>query len=80
VSERAATQFMRMAERAFARCTALEDALAPFAAISLARDSDPSAPDMIDAPDMAITPNDVRRARAALARTAAQGKGDGDAA
>lgn len=42
-------------------------ALAPFAAIPLARDSDDMAPDMIDAPDLAITAEDVRRARAALA-------------
>lgn len=45
-------------------------ALAPFAAIPLARDSDDMAPDMIDAPDLAITAEDVRRARAALLRSA----------
>jgi hypothetical protein len=32
----------------------------PFANISLARDTDPSAPDMIEGPDLAITPDDVR--------------------
>ena len=43
------------------------EALEPFARISLIRDSDPGAlNDMIDAPDLAITPKDVRRARAAL--------------
>lgn len=45
---------------------AVRAALEPFANISLARDTDPSAPDMIEGPDLAITPNDVRRARAAL--------------
>jgi hypothetical protein len=46
----------------------LADALKPFARISLRHDTDPSGPDMIEAPDLAITPNDVRRARKALAR------------
>lgn len=44
----------------------LERALAPFARISLTHDTDPSGPDMIEGPDLAITPNEVRKARAAL--------------
>jgi hypothetical protein len=43
-------------------------ALKPFANIHLARDSDPSQVDRIEAPDLAITPKDVRRARTALIR------------
>jgi hypothetical protein len=50
------------------------EALRPFAAISLVRDHDPDGSDMIDAPDLSITPNDVRRARAVLAIRADQGK------
>lgn len=47
---------------------AMREALKPFANISLIRDADPGAlNDMIDGPDLAITPKDVRRARAALA-------------
>jgi hypothetical protein len=52
---------------AFAR-TVMRHALQPFARISLRRDTDPTGPDMIEAPDLAITPNDVRRARRALAQ------------
>lgn len=37
--------------------------LEPFATISLARDTDPTGPDMIEGPDLAITPADVRAAR-----------------
>jgi hypothetical protein len=50
------------------------EALRPFAAISLVRDHDPDGSDMIDAPDLSITPNDVRRARDVLATRADQGK------
>jgi hypothetical protein len=46
--------------------TAMWQALQPFARISLRHDTDPTGPDMIEAPDLAITPNDVRRARRAL--------------
>jgi hypothetical protein len=35
----------------------------PFADISLARDTDPSAPDMIEGPDLCITADDVRSVR-----------------
>lgn len=52
------------------RCsnTALRTALIPFANINLVRDSDygTASPDMIDTPDLAITPNQVRAARDAL--------------
>lgn len=44
----------------------LRDALKPFAAISLVRDREPDGPDMIDAPDLAISAEMVRRAREAL--------------
>jgi hypothetical protein len=44
---------------------ALRKAIAPFADISLARDTDESAPDMIEAVDLAITPDQVRAARLA---------------
>jgi hypothetical protein len=50
------------------------EALRPFAAISLVRDHDPDGSDMIDAPDLSITPNDVRRARDVLAIHADRGK------
>ena len=48
----------------------LFEALRPFAAISLLRDNNyrPRLPDAIDAPDLTITPDDIRRARAALAK------------
>lgn len=52
----------------------MREALKPFAAIHLMHDAQPSEPDMIDAPDLSITPNDVRRARAALRRAAAAGE------
>ncbi len=48
------------------RAEILREALTPFARIALARDANPNAPDCIDAPDLAITPDDVRRARKAL--------------
>lgn len=46
----------------------LRAALKPFAEIALLQDDDHRAglPDMIDMPDFAITPADVRRARDAL--------------
>jgi hypothetical protein len=58
----------KMARLARERATlaGLREALAPFAAIGLIRDNDPSGPDMIDAPDLAVTADDVRRARTAL--------------
>jgi hypothetical protein len=44
-------------------------ALEPFARISLIRDSDPGAlNDMIDGPDLAITPKQIRAARAAIGK------------
>lgn len=48
------------------RVKRLSAALEPFAAIALAQDADAAAGDMIDAPDLAITPNQVRAARKAL--------------
>lgn len=50
------------------RIAEMEAALKPFTDINLIRDSDPSGIDAIDAPDLAITPADIRRARAALGR------------
>lgn len=50
-------------------CNAYPDlvrALEPFVKIGLVQDTDLSGVDAIDAPDLAITANDVRRARAAL--------------
>jgi ribosomal protein S27AE len=44
----------------------LRAALQPFAGIALAQDGDKRAKDMIDAPDLSITPDDVRRARKEL--------------
>jgi hypothetical protein len=46
--------------------TQLRAALEPFAAISLHRDAFPDGPDMIEGPDLAITPDQVRAARKAL--------------
>ena len=48
---------------------ALREALAPFAAIALVRDHDLTGEDMIDGPDLAITPGHVRAARRALVAT-----------
>lgn len=42
-------------------------ALVPLASVALVRDWDESGPDMIDGPDLAITPEHVRAARRALA-------------
>ena len=50
------------------RVKRLSDALTPFANIALARDQDDAAPDMIDGPDFAITPEQIRLARKALGR------------
>jgi hypothetical protein len=47
------------------RIRRLKAALKPFASISLLRDKDPSGPDRIEAPDLAITPAEIRRARKA---------------
>ena len=44
----------------------LRDALAPFAAISLVHDHDPSGEDMIDGPDLSISARMIRAARKAL--------------
>ena len=44
----------------------LRKALEPFANIALAQDGDKRAPDMIDGPDLSITPEHVRAARRAL--------------
>lgn len=50
-----------------AKIKALREALAPFASISLLRDAYPDDErDCIEGPDLAITPNDVRRARTAI--------------
>ncbi len=54
------------------RSEALEEALKPFAEIALYRDVRPDGPDMIDGPDLAITPTDVRRARDALTKLRGQ--------
>ena len=48
------------------RIAALEKALEPFAAIALYRDFRPDGIDMIDAPDLAITPDQIRKARSLL--------------
>lgn len=53
-----------------AQAKALEEAraaLKPFAGIALHRDHDLCGPDMIDGPDLNITPAEVRRARSFLA-------------
>lgn len=44
----------------------LRAALKPFSEIALARDWDKQAEDMIEGPDLTITPDQVRKARAAL--------------
>ena len=41
-------------------------ALVPLASVALRRDWDESGPDMIDGPDLALTPKHVRAARRAL--------------
>ncbi len=50
------------------RIETLESALRPFANIALLQDSNyrPGLPDAIDAPDLSVTPRDVRKARTAL--------------
>ena len=53
-------------DRLSSRMKKLEEALRPFAQISLVQDYAPRGPDMIDAPDLSITPRNVREARAAL--------------
>jgi hypothetical protein len=63
-------KFMNQAEN-------LAKTLEPFAKIALVRDAAPGAyNDMIDAPDLAITPKDVRRARSALAAARHRGEGN----
>jgi len=52
------------AERAHA--ARLRATLEPFGSISLVRDAHAAGPDMIDAPDLSVTPADVRRARIAI--------------
>ena len=44
----------------------LRRALKPFAEIALARDWTEAGPDMIEGPDLRITPRQVRAARSAL--------------
>lgn len=44
-------------------CRELRKAIKPFADIHLARDADARADDMIEGPDLAITPTQVRAAR-----------------
>lgn len=65
-------EYMKLAEDRIAQqgrmLTAVRKALRPFAEIGLARDTDESADDRIDAVDLAITPKQVRAARKALAQ------------
>jgi len=49
----------------------MREALRPFADIALEQDHDPEAADMISGPDLAITPAQVRTARAALSAQSA---------
>lgn len=49
-----------------ARLSRAERALKPFAEIALTRDRTAKGDDMIDGPDLAITPTHVRAARKAL--------------
>jgi hypothetical protein len=62
-------EYVKLAEARIAQqgriIAALRKAIAPFADIALARDSDESAPDMIDAPCLSVTPEQVRAARLA---------------
>lgn len=54
-------------DQALADLAAARETLKPFAAIHLIRDTEPErAEDMIDGPDLSITPRDVRQARRAL--------------
>lgn len=52
--------------RLLAKIAGMEEALRPFAEISLHRDESPQGPDMIEGPDLYITPTQVRAARSAL--------------
>jgi hypothetical protein len=62
-------EYRRLAEERIAKqgrmLLALRKAIAPFADIGLARDADENAPDRIEGPDLAITPDQVRAARLA---------------
>jgi hypothetical protein len=62
-------EYQKLAEERIAKqarlLLALRRAIAPFADISLARDTDETAPDRIEGPDLAITPDQVRAARLA---------------
>lgn len=62
-------EYAKLAEARIAQqgriIAALRKAIAPFADIALARDADEAAPDMIEGPDLAITPEQVRAARLA---------------
>ena len=53
-------------EMLLAELTILRNALEPFSNIGLAQDGDKRAVDMIEGPDLAITPAQVRAARRAL--------------
>ena len=61
--------YVKLAEERIAKqgrmLAMMRKAIAPFADISLARDTDESAPDMIEGPDLSITPDQVRAARLA---------------
>ncbi len=64
--------------RITARCEVMAKALRPFADIALCQDFDSAAADMIDMPDFAIVPNDVRTARMALPQSAGEARSPGD--
>ena len=61
-----ADQLFSMVERRCEDAKVARDALEPFARIALAQDGNKRAADMIDALDLAITPEQVRAARKAL--------------
>lgn len=56
----------------------LRAALKPFANIGLTQDGNKRAPDMIDGPDLSITPADVRAARCALGEPQSVHEQNGD--
>jgi hypothetical protein len=80
-AEERATQSFRVGVEWQERALAAERALRPFAQIALVRDSDRNGIDAIGGPDLAITPRQVREARAALggAPHLQRRKGNGDA-
>lgn len=57
-------EYVKLAEERIAKqgrmLAMMRAALVPFADISLARDADTAAPDMIEGPDLSITPANVR--------------------